>query len=1136
MKKRYKMILIFLSLSIFILIGGTNLILKKIVVSSLEDTLDKKVTIKGLWLNPFTGVVTSNDVILWSEEKIPLLSLHSIKINTDPLKLFGRKLSISEIRLIEPTLNLISLENNQKSKKENLPQTNKNELKIPSENFINEIEVKDITIENLTFIETNKIIKSMDIITFKVPDFTYKNKELDLSATLNILGSGLVDIKTKANTKTGALDISLVSQGFECSNTFSPTGENEITLTGNVKGNIFVEGNYLKKNFQVKGDIFGSKIIVEDEKGNQLLNSKNITIDLEKLTFPEISLNLKKLELEETISDLSIFSKEKTSALSSEKQQVKSLPIEKKNYFFKDISIDEISVKKSTLAYDDLAFTNINLNLKNMKNIPGNKASASTSFTLNDSIDFSSESFIEVLDYSKEFDILKSLILKGNFILDISSLDLSESIKNKLSYNPEIKKMNLKGEYSFSYPNILLSSDIFAENLKFIGKEKQIQDILMKSIYGNCSFGYNLDDSSYSISGPLNFKDFNLKNKKDQIFFLGDIFLELKGLDKEKITLDSLILDNFFLDLNTKITPEKSKNLNTEKISSQDKISPSKEGGIKVQIDRLKLRNGQFLTKDLSFKKINLDGNNLSNKNIDSNFIFDALIDSSTSIKGDLNLKMKNINTFSEIQTKGDISISSLNLEILKPYIEDLPYEIKGNVDLLSTFDYSKDNISSKGTFLGSDLYIKKDESIEVSIEKIQSKLNFNFKKEDLSLSKSSFLLSNFKGNMENKTKIELIKGDIFIEEYSPNKIKFNSIFLTSPKIELKESVQVEDNSQGSKKEKKEDNKTLPLILASKININDGKVIYKGLKKTSIYEDILFSTLNFTTQKNKIFPIDASLSLSGIEKIELKGDLSLKEDWDFSPKTITFDGTLDLKKLNIPLFNNLLKNNLPNQFNSGILSSSGKINLVSGRLNSEHDITISKINLGKATNSSKLVPLDSIIKVLSNQYGDININIPITGNLTNPKVGITSIITSSIISGLIKTARSPENIISKVLSLGSEEVNTIYFNYLSSKPNNSEVDKLNEIKNILIKNPESKATFTLYTNEGIEMNLITTKSLSGIFLGQKMDPQNNLENLIKERKIYILNFFSDKIFSERIDVEISKENKSLPQVDVKFEK
>lgn len=1135
MKKIYKIILISIGAFIIFLILGTKFILKEVVNSSLENTLSRKVSIESLWLNPFTGVLSSHNVTIWNGDDEPLLSLKSIKINTDPLKLLGRKLSISEIRLIEPTLNFISLKNNPKINKENnLEIKEKKDFETSSQNFIKEIEVKNIAVEKLTLIRSSGMLKSMNTITFKVPDFTYEDKELNFSASLNILGSGLVNIKIKANTKTGMLNTSLISEGFEFANTFFPHEEGELNFSGNVKGNIFILGNYLKKEFQVKGNIIGSNIIVEDNNRNQFLNSKNIIVDLENLTFPKISLKLKKLEIEDTQSNLSIFSKEKTVPFSGKKQQIKSLPREKKNYILKDIIIDEITIKKSSLIYDDLAFTDIDLRLQDLKNIPKNKASVSASFTINDSIDFSSDSFIEILNYSKEFDPLKSLILKGNFLLDAPSWELPDSVKKKISYEPEIQEVNLKGNYAFSYPNIILKSNMSAKNLKFIGKEKQVNNIILKSLYGNCSFAYNLDDSSYTLSGPLNLKDFNIKNKKDQDFFIGDISLELANLNKKQITLNSMILNDFFLNLNTNIFPEKSKISSTEEITSKENISSSKEESIEVLINNLKLRKGQLLTKDLSFKKIYLDGNNISNKKIDSNFVFNTLINGSTPLKGTLNVDLNNMDTFSDLKAKGNISISNLDLKILNPYIKDFPYEIKGNVNYLSSLDYSKGNIGSKGIFLGSDIYIKKADSMKMSAEKIQSKLNLNFKKEGLFLSNSDFSLSNFKGEIENKTKVKLAKGHIVVNKYSPKIIQFNSISLTSPLINLKKSPEETGDFKGSSDQKEKDELHLPLILASKINIKNGKVIYEELKKTSIYNNIEFSATNFTTQKNKISPINVNLSLSNIEKVKLKGNLSLKEDWDFSPKTITFNGTLDVTKLNIPAFNDTLKNSLPNEFEQGILSSKGSIHLITGQLNSEHDITISKADLGKTTGYSKMIPLESIINVLSDKYGNISITLPITGDLLNPKLGITSIITSSLMSGLIKTAKSPQTILSKVFTLGNDEVKTIYFSYLSGTPSKSEIDKLNEIIYILTENPKSKVNFTLYTNENIETSLITTKSITNIFSGQKMDPQNTLQNLIEERKKYITNFFSDKISSERIDIKVSQENKSLPQAKIEF--
>jgi len=1136
MKKIYKIILLSLGMLMFLLIIGTNLILKGAVTSSLENSLNRKVSMGSLWLNPFTGTLFSRNVIIWKDEKDPLLSLKSLEINIDPLKIFERKLSISKVRLVEPTLNLVDLDKNSEVKIETPPKIEESISPPSSQGFLREVEVHNITIENLTFIRPQGILKSMNTINLKVPESTYENNELDLSANLNILGSGLVNIKIKVNTKTGLLDTSLVSQGFHFDNTFSSTEKGDLKLSGDIRGDIFLEGNYLKKIFQVGGNLIGSKVLVEDKKGGELLKSEHLSIDLESLTFPEVSINLKKLEIEDTKSNLSIFQNEKKNSIPNKKQEVSSLPIEETNLLLKDIKIDEILVKRSSISYGDLVFTDINLNIKDLRNIPQNKSSAAVSFILNDSINFSSQSVVEVLDYSMKFDPLKSIILKGTFMLDTPSLKLPDSVKKNLSYQADIKKVNLKGDYSYRYPNITLNSGIFTEDLKLIGKEKILYNVLLKSLYGNVSSTYNLDDNSYSLSGPLDLKKLNIKDKKDQDFFYGNLEIIVGSLSKEKIILDSVMFNNFIFDLNTKVTPTDLKKSSADKKTTQNNETLSEEEGIEVLINNFKLRKGQIVTKDLSFKNVYLDGNNISTKKINSNFVVDTLINNSTSLKGNLNIKLDDMDILSDLKAKGNISISNLDLKILTPYIKTLPYEFNGVINYSSFLDYSKNNMSSKGSFSASDLYIKKPDLMEIFMGSIRSKVDFKLNKEEVILSNSSFSFSNLNGEIKEKTKFNISKGDLVIKKLSPKTINFSSISLVSPTVDLretpKESNEVKESSKVPSEQKNK--KPLPVISASKIKIKNGKVIYRGIKKISIYDNIDISAVNFTTEKNKRSSIDTNFSPLGIEKIQLNGKLTLKEDWKFSPQTLIFNGALNVTKLKIPDFNDLLRKSLPNEFDGGILSSKGKVDLNGGQLNSEHEITISKIDLGKVTGYSREIPLNSIIQILTDKYGNINITLPVTGDLTNPKLSITTIVTSSLMSGLVKAAKSPQTIISKILTLENNEIKTIYFQYLSDELSKSEKDKLSEIVNILKENPKSKVTFTLYTNKNIEKNLLATKSITNIFSSQKGDSEITLEGLMEERKKNILNFFRNRVSSKRIQVKISTDNHTLPQAKVDF--
>ena len=1140
MKKNYKIISLSLGTLIFILIIGSNLVLKPMITSSLEFSLNKRITMGSLWLNPFTGTLFSRNVTIWKDDTESLVSLKSMKINVDPLKLFARKLSISEVSLTGPTFNLMDSDSDSGSNNETEPTketpTKVNNPNSDSESFIKNIEVLNITIEKLAIIRPQGTLKSMNTITLEVPDSAYKDNELDLLASLNILGSGLVDMKIKVNTKTGLIDTSFTSDGFYIDNTFSSNGKDDISLSGNIKGDIFLRGNYLEKVFEVGGNVVGSEIIAKDKSENELINSKHISIDLESLTFPEISLNLKKLEIEDTQSDIPLFSKDENKNLEKTKDVTTQSLGDKKTSLLKNIKIDEITVKRSSLSYKDMSLTNINLSIKDMKNIPLNESPAMVSFTLNDTANFSSKSLIEVLDYTTEFDPLKSIVLKGSFVLDTPTLKIPYSAKNDFPYEVDIKNGDLKGDYSYSYPKIILNTDISTNDLKLVEKKEDLYSIMLNSLSGDISTTYNLSDNSYSLAGPLDIKMLDIKDSKGQEFFNGDISTVVNSFTKDNIILDSVNLNNFFLNLNTNISSEKDKKIPSEKITSKNNDTVSKKDDFKLMIDDLKLRKGKILTKDLSFENLSLDGSNVSNKKIDSNFVIDTIINSSTPLKGDMNVKLDDISNLENLRAKGNISISNLDLIDLTPYTESLPYELTGIANYSGFLDYSKDDISSKGNFSAANLYVKKINSMEFSMDSIKSKVDFNLKKEELTLLNSNFSFSNLDGKIEEKTKFNIPKGEIIIDKYSPKLINLDSVSLSSPIIDfIKDNKGSSETNTTANEDNKEEEKTpLPSITASNLEVKDGKFTYNGLEKTTIYDNIEFSAVDFTTDKNKNSSIDASLSIDGIEKIQLNGNLLLQEDWDFSPKTLTFKGNFNVINLKISDFNNLLRKNLPNEFDGGTLSSKGEVDVKTGILNSEHEIAISKIDLGESTGNSNEIPLSSIISVLSDKYGNINITLPVTGDLTNPKLGITGIVTSSIMSGLIKTAKSPQNIISKILTIDNDEIKTIYFQYLSDELSKSETDKLNEIVSILTENPDSKVSFSLYTNQNIEKGLLTTKSITGIFSSEKIDLETSLENLMESRKQYILDFFSDRVSSDRVGVTIYTESHSMPQAKVDF--
>ena len=105
MKKIYKIILGGFLIVLVVLAFSINSIIKKVLISTLEDKTGKTMTIETLWINPFTGNISAKDINI-SEEDKTLFSLKSFNLISSPLSLAKGNLYIDEITLIEPTIDI----------------------------------------------------------------------------------------------------------------------------------------------------------------------------------------------------------------------------------------------------------------------------------------------------------------------------------------------------------------------------------------------------------------------------------------------------------------------------------------------------------------------------------------------------------------------------------------------------------------------------------------------------------------------------------------------------------------------------------------------------------------------------------------------------------------------------------------------------------------------------------------------------------------------------------------------------------------------------------------------------------------------------------------------------------------------
>jgi hypothetical protein len=525
------------------------------------------------------------------------------------------------------------------------------------------------------------------------------------------------------------------------------------------------------------------------------------------------------------------------------------------------------------------------------------------------------------------------------------------------------------------------------------------------------------------------------------------------------------------------------KNINDliEKLSSKktDTI-PSKN---RFSILDIKIVNGEFhyiekLTPiDYSIKKINLDSNgkHWNSDSIATSFSF--LSQSSTgSIKGSLtyNLSSKKYSLA--------ILVNKFDFELLDQYFKDLSNF--GSLRATLDADFSSvgnlndpEDVTNKGILVINDLHLEKN---------------------------------------ANDDYVSFSKLAIGIKEMSPNKLiyLYDSIEVTEPYIKY-EKYDYLDNLQmmfgkdwAKITEVQSDTTRFNLILRI---VDQIKIIRKNLPKS----DFQFNKVaivkgiveynNFT--QNEKFSIEANpLYIRGdsIYKTQdrihvyLKSGLhpygSLSASLSINPKDKSdFDLKYDLKGVPASLFNPFTIAHASYPLDRGTLELNGKLNVQNGDIKSNNNLLVIDPRLGKQIKieENDWLPLPLIMYLVRGKGNVIDFDIPITGNLKDPKFIWKEVIsdvaknlftkpTSTSYRALVKDTEAE---IEKSLTLKWElQQNTLY----------KEQERfVNNLVNHLLKNPESSVDIypILYAHKELEYNSFFEAKKKYFLLSKKSNNQ-----------------------------------------------
>ena len=870
-------------------------------------------------------------------------------------------------------------------------------------NFSNFISDDNATTEDNSTSSINFALNNAKIIK---GSFSYSDQNLTKPFNVNFddINYELSSLNTKKN--------SAGSHIFDSNSTLA----HKIDLNGDIKLNpLKIEGNISIKDFSI--DPVAISFI-----DNDTLNLKNAIINLE-INYALIA--------DENATNINL----KDSFLN-----VKSLSIDEgKN----ELSLGELELPKFDLSSKiaDKIDAKLELNAINLSDVSFKNAITASLKSLN----LSNISLLANLNEKSELNATAAL----NSI-NANTLKIDESSKNLVNLK-DINASNLNANLANNKTTLTL------EKITFEGINAPLSKNANANVTGakfsNISFTQDTNKSLATLN-ELSINGINLKAKNKEILDITDVLtktikfdilnmaLSAENIDVNRPKFNSELNDSGLSAINQlglgEKEPAKTANHSTKTKKENTSVSKSKENEFKFDIKNINVNNANIALMHLfESEKIAHKFDNLFVKiaNLSSDFSkpFDAKVDMKSSQK--LNLDLTSKIKLEPLDITAKIKLEDKNLPkyfaYAKPFLEaDLS---SGEMSADAQLHYAKD--------------IKADAKLSVKDIRLDDK-----NKEKLIAFKSLDVdkISLFKDNLE-ITGVAL--NSPFIKAHLSKEREFN---LSKIVKEDKSKAQSEQKAESKKVASKKDDELNFSI--KNFSLNNGEVDFSD---ASLF--MPFAT-KISNLNGKLTDIDKKRPSSG----EFKGVVGKNGFSQITAKLFPFelkqntDIKLDFKDIDLIDITPYSGQFLGYKIKKGKLNLNLNYSVVDSKLNGSNLINFDTLTLGEKVDSKDAVnlPLSLAISILSDQNNQINIDLPVEGNLDDPDFKYGGVIWAAVKKLFADITLAPFRFLGNALGLGSKDLSSIDFLAGSNELISSEAPKITDFIKLTTAKPMMKLSIT----------------------------------------------------------------------------
>jgi len=197
---------------------------------------------------------------------------------------------------------------------------------------------------------------------------------------------------------------------------------------------------------------------------------------------------------------------------------------------------------------------------------------------------------------------------------------------------------------------------------------------------------------------------------------------------------------------------------------------------------------------------------------------------------------------------------------------------------------------------------------------------------------------------------------------------------------------------------------------------------------------------------------EANVNLKG--SLENKAPLSISGRLNPFPGKVLVDLKVTFRDVDLVSFNPYSGTYGGYRIRKGKLSAELQYNVVQQKLDARHHVVIDQLTLGDRVDSPKAtaLPVKLAISLLKDRNGVIELDLPVTGDLSDPEFRIGGVILQILKNLLVKAATSPFALLGALVG-GGEELSYVEFDYGSAAIPPAGEEKLSGLAKALFDRP-----------------------------------------------------------------------------------